>query len=120
MVYTFFVALLLDIEFKRLYAVNAKNLPIFYANWNTAGKCTKSIRYTDTVLFLTIGKPDEILGKLATVFYPSIRKPERVTNNYQIRLLTYLIFTAIDIQLTNIWQQYIYRITDSRKKYCLH
>jgi hypothetical protein len=34
----------------------------------------KSIGYTDTVLFLTIGKPDiyqhKILGKSATVFYP--------------------------------------------------
>jgi hypothetical protein len=33
-----------------------------------------SVGYTDTVLFLTIGKPDiyqlRSLGKLATVFYP--------------------------------------------------
>ncbi len=34
----------------------------------------KSVGYTDTILFLTIGKPDiyqrKSLGKLATVFYP--------------------------------------------------
>jgi hypothetical protein len=51
-----------------------------------------SKRYMDTVLFLTIGKPDiyqlKSLGKSATVFF-------RVTNNY-------LIFSAIDIWLTNI------------------
>jgi hypothetical protein len=36
----------------------------------------KSIGYTDTVLFLTIGKPDQhkSLGKSATVFYPSDQK----------------------------------------------
>jgi hypothetical protein len=48
-----------------------------------------SIGYTDTVPFLTIGKPDIILlkslGKLATVFI-------RVTNNYRNWLPTYLIF----------------------------
>jgi hypothetical protein len=36
------------------------------------------IGYTDTVLFLTIGKPDiyhhRSLGKLATVFYPADQK----------------------------------------------
>jgi hypothetical protein len=40
-----------------------------------------SIGYTDTVLFLTIGKPDiyqlKSLGKLATVFFIL------VTNNYR-------------------------------------
>ncbi len=43
-----------------------------------------SIGYTDTVLFLTIGKLDiyqhKCLGKSATDFYPSFRKPERVVN----------------------------------------
>jgi hypothetical protein len=38
----------------------------------------KSIGYTDTVLFLTIGKPDiyqpESIGKSATVFYPCDQK----------------------------------------------
>jgi hypothetical protein len=38
----------------------------------------KSIGYTDTVLFLTIGKTDiyqhRSLGKLATVFYPGDKK----------------------------------------------
>jgi hypothetical protein len=52
--------------------VNAKNLPIFSANSNAAGKCIKSIGYTDTVPFLTIGKQDKYLlkslGKSATIF----------------------------------------------------
>ncbi len=38
----------------------------------------KSIGYTDTVLFLTIGKPDiyqhKSIGKSATVFYPGDQK----------------------------------------------
>jgi hypothetical protein len=38
----------------------------------------KSIGYTETVLFLTIGKPDicqyKYLGKSATVFYPDDQK----------------------------------------------
>jgi hypothetical protein len=59
----------------------------------------KSIGYTDTVLFLTIGKPDIYqhgsLGKSATVFI-------WVTQNYRNSLPTYLIFSAIDAQLTNI------------------
>ncbi len=46
----------------------------------------RSIGYTDTVLFLTIGKSEiyryKSLDKSATNFYPSIGKPERVTNNY--------------------------------------
>jgi hypothetical protein len=71
-----------------------------------------SIGYMDTVLFLDIGKPDiyqlKSLGKSATVFY-------QVTNNYQNWLPTYLIFSAIDIWLTNIRRQYIYRITNSRE-----
>jgi hypothetical protein len=54
-----------------------------------------SIGYTDTVLFLTIGKPDNYqlksLGKSATVFFI------QVTNNYRNCLRTYLIFSAIDI-----------------------
>jgi hypothetical protein len=76
----------------------------------------KSIGYTDTVLFLTIGKPDIYqhgsLGKLATVFI-------RVTKSYRNWLPTYLIFSAIDIQLTNIRRLYIYRITNSREEYCI-
>jgi hypothetical protein len=70
-----------------------------------------SFGYTDTVPFLTIGKPDiyllKSLGKSATVFI-------RVTNNYRNWLLTYLIFSAIDIRLTNIRRLYIYSITNSR------
>ncbi len=46
----------------------------------------KSVGYTDTVLFLTIGKSNtcqhKSLGKSATDLYPNIRKPERVTNKY--------------------------------------
>jgi hypothetical protein len=75
-----------------------------------------SIGYMDTVLFLTIGKPDiyllKGLGKSETVFI-------RVTNNYQNWLPTYLIFSAIDIQLTNIRRLYIYRITNCREEYCI-
>jgi hypothetical protein len=74
-----------------------------------------SVGYTDTVPFLTVGKPDiyllKILGKSATVFI-------QVTNNYR-NWLTYLIFSAIDTRLTNIRQLYIYRITNSREEYCI-
>ncbi len=75
-----------------------------------------SIGYTDTVPFLTIDKPDiyllKGLGKSATVFI-------RVTNNYRNWLPTYLIFSAIDIQLTNIRRMYISRITNSWEEYCI-
>jgi hypothetical protein len=58
-----------------------------------------SIGYTDTVPFLTISKPDiyllESLGKTVTIFI-------QVTNNYLNWLPTYLIFSAMDIRLTNI------------------
>jgi hypothetical protein len=63
----------------------------------TQANALNSIGYTDTVLFLTIGKPDiyllKSLGKSATVFI-------RVTNNYRNWLPTYLIFSAIDFFLT--------------------
>ncbi len=76
----------------------------------------KSIGYTDTVLFLTIGNPDiyqhKSLGKSATVFI-------WVTKNYRNWLPTYLIFSAIDIRLTNIRSIYIYSITKSREEYCI-
>jgi hypothetical protein len=72
---------------------------------------SKSIGYMDTVLFLTIGKPDmyqhKSLGKSQQFFI-------RVTKNYRNWLPTYLIFSAIDIRLTNIRLLYIYRITNSR------
>jgi hypothetical protein len=74
------------------------------------------IGYTDTELFLTIGKPDiyqlKSLGKSATVFI-------RVTNNYRNWLPTYLIISAIDIRLTYIRRLYIYHITNSREEYCI-
>jgi hypothetical protein len=74
-----------------------------------------SIGYTDTVSFLTIGKPDiyllKSLGKSAIVFYPS-------DNNYQNWLPTYLIFSAIDIRLTKTRRLYIYR-TNSWEAYCI-
>jgi hypothetical protein len=55
------------------------------------------IGYTDTVLFLTIGKPDiyHSLGKSATVFYPGDQK-------LPILAADLLIFSAIDIRLTYI------------------
>jgi hypothetical protein len=75
-----------------------------------------SIGYTDTVPFLTIDKPDiyllKRLGKSATVFI-------RVTNNYRNWLPTYLVFSAIDIRLTNIRRLYFNRITKSRVEYCI-
>jgi hypothetical protein len=59
----------------------------------------KSIGYSDTVLFLTIGKLDKYqhkrFGKSATVFFSD-------DQNYRNWLMTYLIFSAIDIRLTNI------------------
>jgi hypothetical protein len=76
----------------------------------------KSIGYKGTVLFLTIGNPDiyqhKSLGKSATVFI-------RVTKNYRNWLPTYLIFSAIDLRLTNIRRLYIYRITNSLEEYCI-
>jgi hypothetical protein len=88
-----------DIVFELLNAVHAKNLPIFNVNWNAQANALKSIGYTDTVLFLTIGNPDtyqhKSLVKSATVFI-------RVTKNDRNWLPTYLIFSAIDIRLTNI------------------
>ncbi len=45
-----------------------------------------SIGYTDTVPFLIISKLDiyqhKSIGNLATDFYPSIQKSERMTNKY--------------------------------------
>jgi hypothetical protein len=64
-------------EFKRSYVVNAKILPIFYANRNAAGaNALKSKKHTDTVPFLTIGKLDiykhKSVSKPAADFYLSI------------------------------------------------
>ncbi len=77
-----------------------------------------SVGYTDTVLLLTIGKPEiyqlKSLGKPPTVFFI------RLTNNYQNWLPTYLIFSGIDIQLTNMWRLYIYHNNNSREEYCIH
>jgi hypothetical protein len=73
----------------------------------------KSIEYTNTVLFLTVGKPDiyqqKSLGKSATVFFYLGDQ----------KLLKLQIFSAIDIWLTNIWRLYIYRITNSREECCI-
>jgi hypothetical protein len=76
----------------------------------------KSIGYTDTVLFLTLGKPDiyphRSFGKSAKFFI-------QMTKNYQNWLPTYLIFPVMDIQLTNIRRLFIYRITNSQEEYCI-
>jgi hypothetical protein len=60
----------------------------------------KSIQYKDTVLCLTIGKWDiyqnKSLGKSATDFYPSIERPERVTN---------ILYTEIGYQVTKNFLQ---------------
>jgi hypothetical protein len=74
----------------------------------------KSIGYTDTILFLTIGKPDiyqhKSVGKSATVFYPGNQKLPKLAADLPN------LFCE-DIQLTNIWRLYIYRITKSREEY---
>ncbi len=59
----------------------------------------KSIGYTDTILFLTIGKMDiyqhKSLGKSATVFYPGDQKLPKLASNLPN------LFCE-DIRLTNI------------------
>ncbi len=61
-------------------AVNAKTYLFSLQIGMPQANALNSIEYTNTVLFLTIGKPDifqlKSLGKLATVFFI------RVTNNY--------------------------------------
>jgi hypothetical protein len=75
-----------------------------------------SIGYTDTVLFLTIGKPDiyqlKSLGKSETVFYPGDQSLPPLAADLPN-------LSAIDIRLTNILRLYIYRITNSREEYCI-
>jgi hypothetical protein len=75
----------------------------------------KSVGYTDTVLFLTIGKPEiyqhKSLGKSATVFYPGDQKLPKLAT-----VLPNLF--CEDIRLTNIRRLYLYRITNSREEYC--
>ncbi len=71
---------------------------------------------TDTVLFLTIGKTD--------IYQLKVKVSRQqffiwVTKNYWNWLPTYLIFSAIDIRLTNIRRLYIYRITNSQEEYCI-
>ncbi len=105
------------------FFLQVKNKP-----WDPSGHMRLFLRsapsQTNTVLFLTIGKPyiyqHKSLGKSTTFFYPSVLKPERVTNNYKNWLPTYLIFSAIDIQLANIQQHYLYCIANNQKEYCLY
>ncbi len=84
--------------------------------WMPQSNALRSTGYTDTVLFLTIGKPDfyqhKSLGKSETVFYPGDQKLLKLAE-------TYLIFSEIDIRLTNIRLLYIYCITNSREEYCI-
>ncbi len=88
--------------------VNAKNLPIFSANRNAAGKCTKFYWIYGYGTVYNIYKPNiyyhRSLGKSATVFFI------QVTKNYRNWLPTYLIFSAIDIRLTNIRRLYIFTL----------
>ncbi len=76
----------------------------------------KSIGYTDTILFLTIGKPDiyqhKSLGKSAPVFDPCGQKLPKLAADLPN------LFCK-DIRLTNIWRLHIYRITNSREEYCI-
>jgi hypothetical protein len=77
----------------------------------------KSIGYTDTILFLTIGKPDiyehKSVGKSATVFYPGDQTSPKLAADLPN------LFCE-DIRLTNIRRLHIYRITNSREEYCIH
>ncbi len=76
----------------------------------------KSIGYTDTVLFLTIGKPDiyqhKSVGKSATDFYSGDQKLPKLAADLPN------LFCE-DIRLTNIRRLHIYRITNSREEYCI-
>jgi hypothetical protein len=76
----------------------------------------KTIGYTDTILFLTIGKPDiyqhKSVGKSATVFNPGDQKLPKLAADLPN------LFCK-DIRLTNIRRLHIYRITNSREEYCI-
>ncbi len=76
----------------------------------------KSIGYTDTILFLTIVKPNiyqhTSVGKLPTVFYPGDQKLPKLAADKPNLLCE-------DIWLTNIRRLHIYRITNSREEYCI-
>ncbi len=76
----------------------------------------KSIGYTDTILFLTIGKLDiyqhESVGKSATVLYSADQKLPKLAADLPN------LFCE-DIRLTNICRLHIYRITNSREEYCI-
>ncbi len=74
------------LNLKDLMQLIKKNRPIFYANRNSACKCTEIYRIYGYCMFLTAGKPDiyqrKRIGKSTMDLNPSIQKPERVTNNY--------------------------------------
>jgi hypothetical protein len=76
----------------------------------------KSIGYTDTIMFLTIGKPDiyqhKSVGKSATVSYPGDQKLPKLAADLPN------LFCE-DIWLTNIRRMHIYRITNSQEEYCI-
>jgi hypothetical protein len=76
----------------------------------------KSVRYTDTVLFLTIVKLDIYQHKS---FDKSAADFIRVTNKYWNWLPTYLNLSVIDIPLTNIQQHNIFDLTNRWKIYCI-
>ncbi len=75
---------------------------------------SKSIGFTDTILFLTIGKPDiyqhKSVGKSAIVFYPGDQKLPKFSAGLPN------LFCE-DIRLTNIRRLHIYRITNSLEEY---
>jgi hypothetical protein len=76
----------------------------------------KPIGYTDTILFLTIGKTDiyqhKSVGKSATVFYPGDQKLPKLAADLPN------LFCE-DIRLTNIRRLHIYHITNSWEEYCI-
>jgi hypothetical protein len=76
------------------------------------------IGYTDTVLFLTIGKPDiyhhRSLGKSATVFYPGDQKVPKLAadlpNLFCDRYPAYYYLTTLHL---------LHYSTNSREEYCI-
>jgi hypothetical protein len=73
----------------------------------------KSLGYTDSILLLTIGKPDIYQHKsVGNSLYPGDQKLPKLAAD-----LPNLI--CEDIRLTNIRRLHIYRITNSREEYCI-
>ncbi len=73
----------------------------------------KSIGYTDTILFLTIGKLDIYQHKsVSNIFYPGDQKLLKLAADLPN------LFCE-DIRLTDIRRLHIYHVTFSREEYCI-